>query len=297
VDEETIKKLREAGKIAAAALQHGKSLIKVDATVLDVTNAVEEKISSMNGGFAFPPQISINSIAAHYAALHDDTVVFKAGDVVKLDLGVHIDGYIADTALTVDLGDNKELIDASRNALNNALKIVKPGVTLNEIGTTIQEAIVSKGFNPVRNLSGHGLAQYTVHDKPSIPNIPVDDDTVLEEGMSVAIEPFATTGAGVVGESGNASIFSIVQLKPVRNNFTREVIKLTQQFHGMPFSQRQLVLQSSAGKVAFGLRELKQLECLHEHPPLKEKTGGLVSQAEHSIIVQDKPIVYTKHDD
>jgi methionyl aminopeptidase len=294
MEEEILNAYIKAGKIAAEARAYGESLIKVGAKLVDVTQAVEKKITELGGEFAFPPQISLNSIAAHYAALQDDQTIFKEGDVVKLDLGVHIEGYVADTAITVDLGNNTELVKASQQALANALKIIRPGVTLSEIGRTIQESIEEKGYTPIRNLSGHGLGRFIIHTTPSIPNIDTKDTTSLKEDQVIAIEPFATTGQGLVGESGMASIFSLVQKKPVRNALTRDVLRTIEQYQGLPFSHRQLILQLGPGKVAFALRELKQLGCIHEYPPLKEKANGLVSQAEHSVIVKEKPIIYTK---
>ncbi|MFH1173742.1 MAG: type II methionyl aminopeptidase [archaeon] len=296
MEEDVLQAYLKAGKIAAEARTFGASLIKINAKLIDVTAAVEKKILELGGNFAFPPQISINSIAAHYAALPDETIIFKEGDVVKLDLGVHIDGYVADTAVTVDLGDNKDLVDASRNALAAALKLVRPGVTLGELGAAIQEQITAKGFTPIRNLSGHGLGRFIIHTSPSIPNIDTKDSAALVEDQVIAIEPFATTGMGMVQESGQASIFTLERKKPVRNAMTRDVLKDIEQYNGLPFSQRQLVLKQSPGKVAFALRELRQLDCLHEYPPLKERANGIVSQAEHSVIVREKPLTYTKDD-
>ena len=160
----------EAGKIAAQALKYGGKLIKVGESLLDVTEKVEQKVLDLGAEFAFPPQISLNEIAAHYCADPNDETKFKEGDIAKLDVGVMIDGYIGDNALTVDLGDNEKLVRASREALNKAIEIIKPGVTLSEIGKTIHDTITGYGFAPVRNLSGHGLDKYVFHDKPSIPN-------------------------------------------------------------------------------------------------------------------------------
>ena len=219
------EKYIEAGKIASEALHYGAKLIKVDASLLDVTEKVEKKVLDMGGEFAFPPQISLNEVAAHECADPNDKTVFKKGDLAKIDVGVMIDGYIGDNALTVDLGDNEKLVQASRDALNNALKIIGPSVSLSEIGSTIQDTITKLGFAPVRNLSGHGLAQYVYHDKPSIPNFNTGDNTKLKEGQVIAIEPFASNGAGIIFESSSPNIFSLTKKKPVRNIITRNVLK------------------------------------------------------------------------
>ncbi len=288
------EKYLKAGKIASTALHHGAKLVKPGVSLLEITEAIEKKVIDMGGEFAFPPQISLNEIAAHYCADPNDETVFREGDIVKIDVGAMIDGYIGDNALTVDLGDNKELVQASREALNNAIKIIKPGVTLGEIGRVIQETITKKGFSPVRNLSGHGLNQYVYHDKPSIPNFDTGDNTKLEKGQVIAIEPFASTGAGIIFESSNANIFSLKSKKPVRNIITRKILKEIESFKGMPFTTRWLTKKFHEGKVKFALRELLQKEIINEYPPLPDRDSGLISQAEHTIIVDDKPIITTK---
>ena len=230
---EELDKFIKAGKIAAQARDYGASLIKIGSSLLEVTEKVESKITELGGGFAFPPQISVNDIAAHYCAEPDDKTVFNKGDVVKIDVGVHVDGYIGDTAVTVDLGNNKDLVAASSEALENAISMIRPGVPLGEIGRKIQASIQKYGFSPVKNLSGHGLGQFIFHGKPSIPNFDTKDPSRLERGMVVAIEPFATPGHGLIYESSNANIFSMQNQKPVRNIITRQVLKEILKYHGL----------------------------------------------------------------
>ncbi len=294
MDEGVLLKYREAGRIANAALNLGRELIKPGLCMLDAVNKIEEFIFNEGGFPAFPPQISLNSVAAHFCP--EESYIFKEGDLAKLDVGVSVDGYIADNAMTVDLGDNKALVDASREALNEALKLVRPGVKIGDIGARIQEVITSRGFSPVRNLSGHGLARFEVHSSPSIPNTIVEGDAVLEEGMVIAIEPFASNGAGVVYESGKGSIFSLIAKKPLRRPDSRKVLAEIEKYNGMPFSSTALFKVFGKPKVLFALREMRQLGMLREHPPLVDKDKGLVSQAEHSVIVLDEPIVYTRFD-
>jgi methionyl aminopeptidase len=299
MDKETLESYKKAGRIAAEAREYGRGLIKVGASLLEVTEKVEQKIISLGGEFAFPPQISINDVAAHYCAAHDDNIIFKEGDVVKLDVGVHINGFVGDTATTVVLGNDprlKLLEEASRAALNDALKLIKPGVEISEIGRVIQKAIASRGFVPVINLSGHGLDKFTIHDAPSIPNIEISSRERLEEGQVIAIEPFASTGAGAIYESSNATIFALEYPKAVRSPMTREVLKTIEQYNGLPFCQRWLVKKHGLGKTAFALRELRNIGILKEYPPLPDKAHGLISQAEHTVIVLEKPIITTMID-
>jgi len=296
MDKETFDAYVKAGRIAAQALKHGKSLIKVGASLLKVTEAVEKRILELGGEFAFPPQISLNDIAAHYCADVDDKTVFKEGDVVKLDVGVHIDGFVGDTACTVVLDNDDSLnllAEASREALNAALKLIKPGVTLSQIGTEIHKEITKRGFSPIRNLSGHGLDKYIIHDSPSVPNFDTGNEEELVQDQVIAIEPFASTGAGIIYESSNPTIFSLKASKPVRSPMTRAVLKDLEQYNGLPFAVRWIIKKHGQGKTSFAFRELKKIGLLQEYPPLPDKAHGLVSQAEHTVIVRDQPVITT----
>jgi len=292
-----LEDLKNAGSIAAQALKYGESLIKPGASLLEVSDMVEAKIIELGGEMAFPAQISCNQIAAHYCAEPDEDIIFK-DQLACLDVGVHINGNIGDNALTVDLsGQNTELVKASREALNNAIKIIRPGITLAEIGKTIQETIESFGFVPIRNLAGHGLGHYGIHTSPSIPNFDTKEIKELEEGMVIAIEPFATNGAGMIYEGDRANIFSMDQKRPTRNPFAREILKEIEKFKNLPFTTRWLTKKFHVAKVNSGLKELILNGTLHKYPPLSDRDKGLVSQAEHSLLVQDKPIILTKFEE
>jgi methionyl aminopeptidase len=294
MDKEILDKYIKAGKIAKEVRDYGASLIKVGASLLDVSDNIDKKIFELGAKPAFPAQISINDVAAHNCADPEDITLFNEGDICKLDIGVHIDGYVADTAVTVDLGDNEDLVKASQEALKNALKIVKPGVTLSEIGKKIQDSIKKYGYSPVKNLSGHGLSRFVIHGPPTIPNFDTHDDTPLEEDQVIAIEPFATNGGGMIYESDRANIFSLVDKKTPRSPISRNVLKEIETFENLPFTTRWLAKKFPLFKVNFALRELLQLGIIRKYPPLPEKSHGLVSQAEHTLIVRDKPIITTK---
>ena len=293
--EENIKNdFIKAGKIAKEARVYALSLVKPGVLLSEVADKVEKKIVELGGKPAFPMQISRNNIAAHYCPTYEEEVFFEKNDLVKVDIGVHINGYIADTAQSIDLGGNAKLLKASEEALNNAIKLVKPGVQVREIGRTIQETLESHGFKPVRNLCGHGIGRFIVHKSPSIPNFDNGDTTVLEEGMSIAIEPFASSGAGLIKEEGKATIFALVGKKPVRGLFTRKILNEILKFDNLPFAYRWLEKKFKKAELAFAFRELKQLGMLREHPPLPDVNNGLVSQREHTMLVLDKTIVTTK---
>lgn len=279
-----IEKYKQAGKIAAEALQFAKSLVKPGVALSEVCDKTDNKIKELGAEPAFPTQISMDDTAAHFCPDNDEIKFDK--QVISIDVGVHVDGFIGDNALSIDLsGENEDLIKASRDALNNAIKIIKPGITLSEIGKTIQETITGYGFSPVRNLSGHGLDEYNIHTKPNVPNYDNGDKTTLKEGDIIAIEPFASKGAGVIYESGNATVYQLLVKKPVRNMITRQALKEILTYNDLPFCKRWLINKFGEARTNFALRELKVLEMIREYPPLVDQNHGLVSQAEHTILV------------
>ncbi len=291
---ENLEKWRKAGEIAAKALAYGKSLIKKNASLLEVSDLIEKRIKELGGEPAFPVQISCDNVAAHYCADSDEKTVFK-NQVASLDIGVHIDGCIGDCACTVDLSNNyRNLVKASEDALKAAIGITGAGVELREIGKAIQEVITSYGFAPIKNLSGHGLSLYNIHDFPTIPNYDNKDATKLEKDTIIAIEPFATTGIGLIQETERANIFSFIEKKPVRSPAAREIFAEIQKYEGLPFTTRWLISKFPSFKLNLALRELARAGCIREFPPLTEKARGIVSQAEHTLYIGDKTEVLTK---
>jgi len=284
----------KAGKIGGEAREYGKKLIKVGASLLDVTEKVEDKIIKLGGVPAFPVDLSINDMAAHYSALVDDKTVFSDNDVVKLDLGVSVNGAMSDTACTVDLGGKyKDLIKASEEALKEALKIVKPGVRVCDIGDVVQKKISEFGFSPIKNLGGHGLDKYQVHSKPSIPNFDNGDKTELEKGQIVAIEPFASTGVGMVMEGRPSEVYMLINKKPIRDMTARKILKFVDEtYRGMPFHKRWLIKKFN--KVQITLNNMERLGILKQFGQLPERSKGIVSQTEHSILIDDKIKILTE---
>ena len=286
----------KSGLIAGTALEFGRKLIKRGTKMWDVTLAVEEKIKSLGGDLAFPVQINFNEFAAHDCAHHNDERVFKEGDVVKLDCGVTVNGAVGDNALTVCLNPvYDDLTKASKEALQNAIKMCIPGNTTAQIGKSIQETIESYGYKPVRNLSGHGIGIYKYHTTPNIPNIDIGKGVELKEGQTIAIEPFSTDGEGMIKEYGDAEVFCMHSKKPVRSLIARNVSSELMKFKNMPFAIRQVVNSKlTENSVKYGLKELQMVGAVTAYPPLREVKGGMIAQFEKSIIVADKPYVLTR---
>ena len=289
--DEIFDKYREAGLIAAKILRDGAKEIRIGTSYLNIVESIESRVIEEGAALAFPLNLSLNEDAAHDTASPGDIRIFARGDVAKLDLGVQVDGYIADTATTIDLGVNSLLVEASRQALEAAISIIRPGVTAGDLGMAVQTAIESRGYRPISNLTGHGLDQYVLHRSPTIPNIGINGGVVLEEGMVFAIEPFATTGSGHVMEKTRKEIYSQISQKPVRIPAGRAILEQIRDRRGLPFSRRWL----KEKRTDLALPTLIRSQVLHVYPVLSDIPGSLVSQAEHTIIVTaDGCIVTTR---
>jgi methionyl aminopeptidase len=287
--DEIFDKYRDAGEIAAKILYRSAREIRIGGSYLDLVESIEMQVKEEGAALAFPLNLSLNEDAAHDTASPEDARVFVKGDVAKLDLGVQIEGYIADTATTIDLGSNSLLLEASQRALDAAIKAVRPGATAGDIGTAIQEEIECRGYRPISNLTGHGLDQYILHRSPTIPNVGVNGGVVLEEGMVFAIEPFATTGSGHVGEKIRKEIYSQISQKPVRIPSARAILDTVKDRHGLPFARRWL----NEKKLDITLSSLVRSKMLHVYPVLSDIPGSLVSQHEHTVIVTSEGCIVT----
>ena len=274
---------REAGEILATVRAEAVERVEVGASHLEVAEHVEDRIRELGGQPAFPVNVSIDEEAAHATPTADDDATFGE-EMVNLDIGVAVDGWLADSAITVDLSGNPDLVEASAEALEAAIDLVEPGVQTGEIGAAIEETIDGYGYNPVVNLTGHGLGHWEQHTEPNIPNRAVSQGVELSIGDVVAIEPFATDGVGKVSEGSDEAIFALEEERSVRNRQAREVLEqVTDQFRTLPFATRWL--DSSRAEMA--LRRLKRQDIIHGYPVLKEADGQLVSQKEHTVMVTE----------
>jgi len=278
-----------AGRIAAEVLAEGKRLAKPGIKLLELAEKLESSIRAKGGKPAFPVNLSLNEAAAHYTPSIDDETVIGEKDILKIDVGVHIDGFIGDTATTLDFsGENGKLVEASDEALSNAISTIKAGVETSKIGEVIEHTIKSAGFKPIENLTGHSLARYNLHAGIEVPNVKTAYSTVLKEGDIIAIEPFATNGAGRVGEGTRVEIFSLQELRPVRLKEARRLLAyIDENYKSLPFAERWLSSEfRSKLLLNSALRELALSGCIHQYPVLKEVKHGTVSQSEVTVVVE-----------
>lgn len=281
---------KKAGRIAKQSLEYGLNLIEENASLLEVVEKIERFIKEKGAEPAFPVNVSINDRAAHYTASVDDKTVFSKGDVVKLDIGVHVNGYIGDIARTKivgnESGEKEKLIEASEKALENAVSFIKPGVKTGEVGKVIEETIRSYGFNPVVNLTGHKLEKYELHGGIPVPNIATKADYEFKEGDVFAIEPFATNGVGKVKDENVALIFRYEKDARIRLQDARKILEHAKaRYKKLPFAERWIANLVPKFKLGIAIRHLVENKALHAYKILREESHSIVSQAEDTIIV------------
>lgn len=286
--EEELQTYHKVGKIVAEIREHVRPMVKPGVALLNIAEAVEDLITQKGANPAFPCNVSLNQVAAHYSPPADDDSEIKEGDLVKIDIGAHLDGYIADTAVTVATGAKIEMVQAVERALEEGIKVVKPGIDVGEIGRAIEDSAKASGFKPIRNLTGHGLARWNLHAGLTVPNIAENTGQKLEVGNVVALEPFLTDGAGFVEDAPQAYIFRYLRDRPVRMRMTRELLNtIKRSYSSLPFAERWLAKRASKLRLELTLRELVGVGTLHPYHVLKERGGGLVAQAEHTVIITE----------
>lgn len=295
MNSDTLAKYRKAGKINSRIRKEVLAKIKPDMKILELVEFIEKRILELGGKPAFPVNIGINDVTAHYTPSFNDQIVIKAGDLVKIDQGIHVDGWVSDMAYTY-CSENNELIRAVEKALEEGIKVTRPGIKVSEISRAISQSVEDSGFGVIVNLTGHGLDHFVIHGSPSIPNFKNDSQEELKENDVVALEPFVCKTNGYVKESEPVEIYSLLQPRPARLPEARKIVELgNSEYNGLPFCKRWLVKRGlSPFKVSFALKQLEVANSVKDYPVLKEREGRPVAQAEHTIIVKEKPIVTTR---
>ncbi len=288
-----IDNYKKAGEISIEAKKYARQLIKPGMALLDIADKIEAKIKELGGELAFPVNLGINEIAAHYTPSSDDEI--EASGLLKVDIGVHVKGAIADTAFSLDLSENggyKQLIEASEKAVEEAISSIKKDTTLSDVGRAIQNAIAASGFSPIRNLSGHKLDFYTVHAGLTIPNYENNNQTKIEDG-AYAIEPFSTTGQGIVYDGGKSGIYRLEKEGNVRDPSARKMLEyIKENYKTLPFCERWLAKEFGS-RTKLSLIFLEKAGIIEQYSQLIEKSHAPVSQAEHTIIIEKGKVEVT----
>ncbi|MCA9827193.1 MAG: type II methionyl aminopeptidase [Nitrosopumilus sp.] len=292
-----IEEYIKAGKIASEVREMVRKKNWIGKSVYDICEEVENEIKRRGAGCAFPVNASINEVAAHYTAEPDDPIVIRDTDLVKIDLGAQINGYIADTAVTVCYDAQFDgIVQAAEEALANAMAMAKAGVKASDIGRTIESTIKKRGFKPIANLSGHSLDQYTIHAGKSIPNIWSIGGFSLSENSAYACEPFVTTeqGGGFVRNGKIKNIFALNSRKKTKNEEADRLLDfIWDNFNMLPFALRWLVRDWEEKKARELLDVLISKKAVQAYPILVEVNEQRVAQAEHTFIPNENGVTVT----
>ena len=278
----------KAGKIASEVREGARTRNWVGKTLYEICETVENDIKSRGGKCAFPVNTSLNEIAAHYTAEPNDPKVLTDTDLIKIDLGVQINGFIADTAVSVSYDSEFDmLVRTAEESLKNVMSMVKEGTKSSDIGRMIEKTVKQNGLLPIANLSGHSLEQYTIHAGKSIPNIWSIGSFSLYTKETYACEPFVTTskGLGFVREGKIKNIFGLVSRKKTKNEKANELVDhIWETCNMLPFALRWLTKEMDEKQVRPLLDELIKNKVVRAYPVLIEANEQRVAQAEHTFI-------------
>lgn len=285
-----------AGRAAHEALHYARGLCVPGARVRDVAGAVEQHIRDAGFGLAFPCTLSLNHVAAHYTPTHDDETVLKDGDLVKVDCGAERGGALSDNALTLEVGapnggrggPQARLIEASEACLKEAVSILGPNVDLGTVGAAIELTARDYGFRPIANLTGHSLEEWNLHAGLTVPNVSMRVHRRPRIGDVLACEPFVTTGVGRVENSGAGNIYHFQRSRPLRLPSAKKLLgHIEREFPRLPFAERWLEGALEPQKIGFNLLQLQKETAIKHYPALSEASGGLVAQAEATILITE----------
>jgi methionyl aminopeptidase len=285
-----VENYKRAGKILEEILIYAKKIIKKDSLLIEIAEKIEEIVKSKNTKLAFPPNLSINEIAAHYSPFSNDNTIARG--LLKVDVGIIFNSCIVDAAITIDLEKNKEnrrMIKSNLKALKEGIRVIKPGIKVCEVGKAIERVIIKEGYKPIFNLTGHSIDK-SLHGSKSIPNFDNKDETLIEENEIIAIEPFLTLkeAIGYVEDGRPSAIWKIN--KDLKPRLHREIFNyIKNNYNNFPFSQRWI--EKKFQNAYFALKIFEKQGILYNYKELVEKSGAKVSQAETTIIVKEKPII------
>ena len=284
-----LQKYQQAGKIAAEVREEAKRIVHENMLIIDLCEKTESLIRSMGGKPAFPCNVSINEIAAHYTSPPHDKRIIPENSIVKVDIGVHIEGYIADTAVTVSFNpEYKILVQAAEQALRKAIEILRPGLLTSQFGSSIQKTIERLGLKPISNLTGHKIERYSLHAGKSLPNVFHVSTARVEIGEVYGVEPFVTfaDADGKVDGSSETHIFRFLKQKSLKTSHSKKLLEcIKKDFQALPFSERWL--QGCVEPVHYreAFSELCSSKSLMSYPVFVETSGKPVAQAEHTVLI------------
>jgi methionyl aminopeptidase len=297
-DEDALEKFRLSGRILRETREEIKNFVREDMPIIDICEKAEKTIMDKGGKPAFPCNVSINEIAAHYTSPPNDNRRIPRKSIVKVDIGVHVDGYLTDTAVTICFNpEYKSLVDTAEQALKTAINSIHPEMSTSKLGAIIEKTIKSHGFKPISNLTGHQVGRYLVHAGTSLPNVAQLSFSKIKLGEVYAIEPFVTLpdAVGRVEDGEEATIFRFLKSKSLKNPYAKQLLKhIEENFRTLPFAERWLQGIVPKGHYREAFRELLSSKALMGYPIFVEVSRKPVAQAEHTVlIVEDGCVILT----
>ena len=291
-DKEALEKFRLSGKILRETREEMKRFVRENIPIVQVCEKAEALIREKGGKPAFPCNVSINEIAAHYTSPPNDENEIPEKALVKVDIGVHVDGYVTDTAFTACFNpEHRIMVKTAEEALQIAIDNIHADMLTSRIGAIIEKTIKSRGFKPISNLTGHSVGRYLIHAGTSIPNVVQVSFAKVKAGKVFAIEPFVTlpTAGGRVEDSTEMTIFRLVKVKSIKNTYAKQLLKyIEKNFRFLPFAERWLkgVVPNAQHYEAF--KELLKSKALVGYPVFVEVSKKIVAQAEHTVLITEK---------
>jgi methionyl aminopeptidase len=288
-DEEALEKFRLSGRILRETREEMRTFVRENMPIIEVCEEAERLIRQKGGKPAFPCNVSINEVAAHYTSPPNDERKIPEKTTVKVDIGVHVDGYVTDTAFTACFNPEcKSMADAAETALKTAIDSIHSGISVSKIGGIIEKTIINRGFKPISNLTGHSVGRYLIHAGTSIPNVAQPSLGKLKDGEVYAIEPFVTLpeAAGRIEDGSETTIFRLVKAKSVKNPYSKQLLKyIEDNFRTLPFAERWLkgIVPEEQHRQAF--KELRASKALMGYPIFIEASRKPVAQAEHTVLI------------
>lgn len=290
ISEGDLQKHYRAGKIAKEVRTEIKKTVKEGTPIIEICEKVESLTRKKGGKIAFPCNVSVNEIAAHYTSPPNDKQAIPDKALVKVDIGVHVEGFIADTATTICFDPEHEyMVSTAKEALEKAVEILRPGLSVTRFGSTIQKVIKTRGFKPVSNLTGHLIRPYIIHAGKSLPNVFNISTSRIKEGEVYGVEPFVTVSnaAGRVENMREAYIFRYAKHKSLKNSYAKQILKyIKTHFKTLPFTERWLGAFQSSSSYKSAFSELLSSKSILSYPVFIEASRKPVAQEEYTIMIE-----------
>jgi methionyl aminopeptidase len=290
VPEEDLHKYQHAGKIAKEVREEIRKIVKEGMPIIDICEKVEGLTREKGGKPAFPCNVSINEIAAHYTSPPDDKQTIPEKSIVKVDIGVHVDGYIADTATTVCFNSEfEDMVNTAKEALEKAVELLQPGLSITRFGSEIQKTIKTRGYKPISNLTGHLIKRYIIHAGKSLPNVFNLSTSRIKEGEIYGVEPFVTVtdAIGRVENLREKTIFRFQKNKSIKSKYAKQILSyIKKNFLTLPFTERWLNKFASSSNYKSAFSELLSSKAVMGYPIFIEASRKPVAQAEYSILIE-----------